>query len=379
MRGSVKRDAGSWYYVVDLGVDPLTGKRRQLRKRGFRLKEEAQKKLTEVLAELHETGRYVRPTTDTVGEYLTSWLDSQVERVRPATVYTYRKIIAGRIVPGIGHVELSALDAATIEAWYTSLRRSGGRGGRPLSAKTVACVAGVLHKALSDAVRLRLLRYNPATDARLPKRERPVAAAWTADEASAFLAAVSDERLYPMWRLVLATGLRRGELLGLRWQDVDFDAGRLEVVETRTVADGEVIGPPKTAAGARVLGLDAETVTVLRAWRKRLAEERLALGAGWTDSGRVFVDELGRPPHPETVTAWWSTAVKRAGVRRIRLHDARHTAATLALRAGVPAKVVTQRLGHSNVSTTLSIYQHVTAQDDQLAADTLGRLLGGER
>ena len=173
--------------------------------------------------------------------------------------------------------------------------------------------------------------------------------------------------------------VRRGELLGLRWRDVDLSAGRLEVVETRTVADVEVIGPPKTSAGARVLGLDAETVAVLTAWRKRITTERLAAGPAWTDSGRVFVDELGIPPHPETVTGWWATAVKRAGVPRIRLHDARHTAATLALRAGVPVKVVTQRLGHSNVSTTLSIYHQVTAQDDQLAADTLGRLLGGGR
>jgi integrase len=129
-------------------------------------------------------------------------------------------------------------------------------------------------------------------------------------------------------------------------------------------------------SGSRTISLDASTLMVLKAWKARLATERLAAGEAWTDCGRVFVDELGVAPHPETVTGWWAAAVRRAGLRHIRLHDARHTAATLALRAGVPVKVVTQRLGHTNVTTTLSIYQHVTQQDDQAAADVLGKLLG---
>jgi integrase len=241
MRGSIKKRGATWSYVVDLGTDHTTGKRRQLYKRGFATRKAADEALTAALAEINR-GEFVRPTTGTLAENLTQWLDSQADRVRPATIHTYRKLVDGRIVPGLGHVALSALDAASIEAWYGSLRGSGGKDGRPLSAKTVACTAGVLHKALSDAVRLRLLRYNPATDARLPKRERPVATAWSAGEATSFLAGTRDERLFPMWRLVLATGLRRGELLGLRWQDLDLAAGRLDVVETRTVAKCFTVG-----------------------------------------------------------------------------------------------------------------------------------------
>lgn len=123
--------------------------------------------------------------------------------------------------------------------------------------------------------------------------------------------------------------------------------------------------------------LDDGTVAALLAWRKRQAAERLAAGPLWVDHGLVFVDELGEPPHPETVTRWWNEAVAAAGARPIRLHDARHTAATMALRAGMPIKVVTQRLGHADVAVTMRVYQHVTAQDDRAAADALGRALGG--
>ena len=137
-------------------------------------------------------------------------------------------------------------------------------------------------------------------------------------------------------------------------------------------------GEPKARAGIRLVSLDRETVVALSAWRRGQAEERLAAGAGWSDSGLVFVDEFGVPPHPETITRWWREAVARAGLPAIRLDDARHTAATVMLRAGVPVKVVSQRLGHADVAVTMRVYQHVMAQDDRAAADALGRGLAGE-
>ncbi len=243
--------------------------------------------------------------------------------------------------------------------------KHGGRGGKGLHPKTVANTHGVVSVALGDAVRLRKLKHNPASDARLPRREPSRTTAWNAQEAAAFLAAVATERLYPLWRLVLATGLRRGELCGLRWNDVDLEARQLEVVQARVVAEDVVTGAPKSKAGSRVVTLDAVTVDALVAWRKRQVAERLAAGPAWVDHGQVFVDELGVPPHPETLTRWWRETVKRADARPIRLHDARHTAATLQLRNGVPVKVVTRRLGHADVAVTLRVYQHVTAQDDQ--------------
>lgn len=377
MGGSVRRDQGrgTWFLVVDLPADPATGKRRQLRRRGFRTRRDAEAALAEVVADVNR-GLFVRPAKGTLGEYLEGWLEARQVDLRPSTLYGYQKVVRQRIVPALGTARLAELTTADLERWYASLA-GGADGSVGLSPKTVANTAGVLSAALSDAVRLKLLRHNPASEARLPRRDRREMEAWTDAEAAAFLAAVRDHRLGPIWRLLLATGLRRGELCGLRWRDVDLAAATLEVVETRVVAHDVVTGAPKTRAGARIVALDQGTVAALTMWRKRQTAERLAAGPAWRDLGLVLVDELGVPPHPETVTRWWREAIAAAGARPIRLHDARHTAATMLLRAGQPIKVVTQRLGHADVAVTMRVYQHVTAQDDRAAANALGQMLGG--
>ena len=218
---SVKRDAkrGTWTFVVDVAT--ADGKRQQMLRRGFRTKKAAEAAEAAVIAD-QARGTFVRPTRVTLSDYLTGWLEARAIDLRPSTLYGYRKVVEARIIPGIGQVKLSELDAATLEAWYGRLLVAGGNDGGGLSAKTVANTAGVLSVALADAVRLKLLRHNPASEARLPRRERREMAAWTEQEASDFLAAVAEERLYPLWRLVLASGLRRGELCGLRWRDVDL-------------------------------------------------------------------------------------------------------------------------------------------------------------
>lgn len=159
----------------------------------------------------------------------------------------------------------------------------------------MANTAGVLSIALADAVRLRIIPFSPATDARLPRRAHREMTAWTEGEAAGFLASVVDDRMFPLWRLALATGLRRGELCRLRWKDVDLAVGVVVVASTRVVADAVVTGEPKTKAGARIVALDRDTVAALASWKRRQAQERLAAGASWADSGLVFVDEHGVP------------------------------------------------------------------------------------
>lgn len=373
---TIKKDdkRGTWYFVLDL--PPVAGKRQQMFRRGFKTKKEAKAAQAIVEADV-ERRCFVRPVRGTVEEYLTeTWLPARRVNLRPSTVHGYEKVIRIRIVPHIGQAQLSSLDAATLERLYATLLTSGGLEGRALSPKTVANTAGVLSIALRDAVRLRLLPHNVANDARLPSRAHQEMTAWTEAEASAFLDAVAGERLFPIWRLMLATGMRRGELCGLRWSDVDLASRTITIASTRVVAARVETGAPKTRAGARTVSLDSLTAAALAAWRRQQTEERLFMGAGWRDHGLVLVDPAGEPPHPETVSRWWREAVARASARPIRLHDARHTAATIMLRSGVPLKVVSQRIGHADVAVTMRVYQHVTTQDDQQAAEVLSRALG---
>ncbi len=184
--------------------------------------------------------------------------------------------------------------------------------------------------------------------------------AWSNEEAQAFLEATRHDRLFFGWFLLLARGLRRGELCGLRWQDVDFAAKVLRVTETRIVVGGEVLSSvPKTASGRRTLPLDDDLVAVLKAHRARQAVERLAAGPAYEDGGWLLANELGRPYNPQAISASFVRRTTVAGIRRIRLHDTRHTAASLMLADGVPTKVVSEMLGHAGPTITLALYAHV--------------------
>jgi len=292
--GSIKYGNGSWFFVVD--VPSVGGGRKQLRRRGFATKKEAAAELAVVMADVHR-GSFVRPMKGTLGPYLLEqWLPARQARLRPSTYHGYEKVIRTRIVPWMGDAKLAELNAAELEAFYGRLLVEGGHAGRALSPKTVANVAGIISIALGDAVRLKLRAHNPANDARLPRRPRREMTAWSESEASAFLDSVADDRLQPLWRLLLTTGMRRGELAGLRWRDVDLVAGAVTVARTRVVADVVVDGEPKTRAGERLLAIDPVTVSALQAWRRRQAEERLRLGAGWPTHDLVFVDEIWVAP-----------------------------------------------------------------------------------
>jgi integrase len=239
-------------------------------------------------------------------------------------------------------------------------------------------VHGVLHAALRDAVRWGYLSRNVAAGADLPKPMTPEMHVWNPEQLGVFLEHVRGDPLYAAWMLFATTGMRRGEVAGLRWSDVDLDAGRVSPRRPRVLVDYEVhVSEPKTAKGRRSLALDPATVAALREHRTRQLEQRLAVGPRWQDSGLVFTWPDGRPIHPERFTRWFEQHARAAGLPRIRLHDVRHSYATAALSAGVPAKVVSERLGHANIAITMDTYSHVLPGLDAQAADTVARLILG--
>jgi integrase len=201
---------------------------------------------------------------------------------------------------------------------------------------------------------------------------------WSAEEVRRFLERTGDDDHHPLWRLMLQTGMRRGEALGLRWRDLDLDRARLSVRQQLVRAGAAVaFGPPKTAAGRRQIALDKGTVAVLKAHKAAQREERLRWGPAYKDGDLVFCRPDGHPHDVDVISQRWDASVARAGVARIRLHDARHTHATLLLQAGVPVKVVSERLGHSKTSLTQDVYQHVIPGMQEDAAARIGAVIDG--
>jgi len=377
MRGSLLKRGETWSYVLYLGRGP-DGKKQQKWVGGFRTRREAEAALTEALERVR-TGTWADPGRQTVGEYLEDWLTAVRPSLRSSTATSYEHTLRKWVIPRIGHLRLGALSSAKLSALYGELLRSGrhdGKGG--LSARSVAYTHRIVTHALKDAVAWGLLARNPAAHVDPPRVARPEMQVWTQKEVQRFLVSVADDRLYALWTVLLATGLRRGEALGLRWDDVDLDRRRLSIQRAVTVVDYEiVVSEPKTARGRRSVSIDPTTAAVLVAHRKRQLEERLAWGPAWQDSGYVFTTEDGRVLHPQRVTQVFKRLASEAGLPPIRLHGLRHTAATLALTAGIHPKVVSERLGHATVGITLDTYSHVGEGLQEEAATRVAGMIFG--
>jgi integrase len=251
----------------------------------------------------------------------------------------------------LGELKLQGLTPVQLNLFYAHLLENGRRrGGGGLSPKTVRNIHVILHRALKDAVRWGYLPRNIADAVDPPVGRSAERHVWTPDQLGAFLEHVRTDRLYALWLLVATTGMRRGELAGLRWVDINFANARVSPQRPRVVVDYAVqVSEPKTAKGRRALALDPATLTVLRELQARQAEEKAVIGAGYRDSGLVFTWPDGAPIHPDLITRWFEQHSRAAGLPKIRLHDVRHSYASAALAAGVPAKVVSERLGHATV------------------------------
>jgi integrase len=377
MRGSVIKRGSTYSIVLDLGRGP-DGRRQRRWHSGYRTRKDAERARVELLAQV-DHGIYVEPSRLTVAVFLRDqWLLALTGQVRPTTLHSYRSNLERYVLPRIGQLPLQRLTPAHLNTLYGALLAAGGRDGQPLSARTVQAIHMTVRKALGDAARWGLVVRNVAALASPPKPRRAEMRTWTAAELRAFLEHVQDERLAALWMLAASTGMRRGEMLGLRWVDVDLDRGRVAVRQTLVIAGRQVvISEPKTSRSRRSIALDPRSVAALRSWRAAQAAERLAWGAGWTDSGLVFTREDGMPIHPEWLSDAFEWRIKAAGLPRIRLHDLRHTHASLGLAAGVPIKVMSERLGHTSSSFTADAYQHVTPGLEEEAAATVARLVFG--
>jgi integrase len=392
MRGSIKRRyAGSWSLILDLGyaTDPGTGRRKRRQKwitfRGT--KRAAQARLTELLRSANR-GEFVEKTDRTVGEWLTDWLEKAIKPParRLGTYKTYKHVIDAKLIPAVGAIPLQALRAADLKRYYTD---------QALSSSTLAQHHAIVSGALKAAMLEGFVGRNVATlvvgkPAIRRDHDRLRQNCWEASEAQAFLTAAKAAGPQPaaLYALALDSGARKGELCGLQWVDLDLDKRSVSLVR-QLIQSGRqpVFGPIKNDM-PRTVDLAAETVELLKAHRRSQAELKMRNRNAYHDLGLVFAkewgdlhgrqDSLGLPLQSNNLgQREFARVLKAANVRRITFHGLRHTSATLLLKAGVPAHVVQQRLGHKRVEITLGTYAHVLPSMQQDAAKKLGALLHG--
>ena len=284
-------------------------------------------------------------------------------------------------MPALGRVKLAKLSALQIESFLAEKAESGrldGKGG--LGPASVRRLQVTLNKSLDAAVRKGLLTTNPATLAdkpRLPARD-VTEDVWTPDHMAEFLEATKAERHAALWRVACMTGLRRSELAGLQWGDLDLDSGALSVKRARTQVDGvPIVKSPKTATSRRIVDLDAESVAELKRWKVVQVAERLRAGTAWESGDWCFTNEIGRPWRPDTLTCTFKRRSKAVGLPPTNISGLRHAHSTALLRAGAHPKVVQERLGHSSIKVTMDIYSSVLPGMQREAVDRLAAMMGG--
>ncbi|MEV0134879.1 tyrosine-type recombinase/integrase [Dactylosporangium sp. NPDC050688] len=388
-----ERGRGSWYFHCSAAN--LLGRRERVRRGGYPSRIAARQARDAWLA-----GTAADRTAQgwTVERWLRHWLDSRTN-LRATTRFHYTRDVDHVLIPHLGGYRLADLDAGLLRTVFARIAAITNSKGRPQSASAMQHLRTTLRAALNLAVKEGVLDCNPArhieisgyqqphakvwTEARVASWEQtgahPAVAVWTADHLAEFLGAVTDDSLFAFWWLAGLRGLRRGELCGLRWTDIDLDRATLTVERNRTTAGYQIVeNDPKTPAGRRAVALDKHTVRVLRAHRRRQEDQHrdtLADGQQWIDSGYVFIRRDGLPINPNYATTRFRKLVQRAGLPPVRLHDLRHGAASLAHEAGADLKTLQDLLGHSSIVTTADTYTSVLPQIQRRCADDTAQLV----
>jgi integrase len=368
-----ERSPGSFELRYSLGTDPASGKRRITTATVRGMRKDAEKELRRLLHAV-DIGEHVDPTRMTVREWLTTWLTAVREEVSPKSHERYSEIVRNYLVPAIGALPITRLAPVHIQEAYTGWASGGRRDGKPggLSPQSRRHIHRILRSALARAVEQQVIARNPA-DAfrkRMPKVERREMMTLSAEQSQSLLAAIRRTRVYWPVLIALATGARRGEILALRWRNVDLDRGSLRVVESlEQTKAGLRFKSPKTEK-ARAITLPAFATDELRRLRTAQAEELLALGVRQNGDTLLCARADGEPMQPRSLTHEFTVMAARLKLNpRVRFHDLRHSHATQLLLAGVHPKIAQERLGHSTITTTLDLYSHVseTMQEDAAA------------
>lgn len=378
-----ERSPGAFEIRYSLGTDPATGGRRTATQTVRGSRKEADRELRRLLRSV-DTGEHVDPNRITVREWLGTWLDAIRQEVAPKSFERYEEIVRNYLVPALGNMQLVKLAPVHIQSAYTGWASGGRRDGRTggLSPQTRRHFHRILSTALTRAVEQQLIARNPCEvfKKRLPKVERREMAILSTEQAQRLLGAIHHTRVYWPTLIALTTGMRRGEILALRWRNVDLDRGSVRVVESLEQTRNALRAKAPKSEKARAITLPAFAIEELRRLKREQAEELLKLGVRRDDATLLCARADGEPMQPRSLTHEFTRLVGRVkDIPRVRFHDLRHSHATHLLLAGVHPKVAQERLGHSTISITLDLYSHVTATMQEGAAAKIDAAFRGAK
>lgn len=365
-----------WEGRYTTGFDPGTGKQVQRTVSGKTKKEVAQK-LRQITAEI-DAGTYQEPSNITVQEWLAQWQEKYMLDVKPSTAYLYSREINLHIIPGIGAVKLKALTADMVQSMYNKLFQPEDVTIKPCSAKSIHNTHGVLHKALNQAVLCGYIRTNPTDGCVLPRVEKKEIKPLDEVQIAQFIQEIQGHPHEYLYRITLFTGLREGEVLGLTWDCVDFNAGTLTVkqqLRKEQKKGGQYYFSSTKNGKIRVLALAPSVLELFKAQRQVQNAKKAQAGAAWEDNNLVFSNALGNFLSYRTVYDCFKRIVARLGLPSVRFHDLRHSYAAAALRAGDDIKTVQENLGHQTAAFTLEVYGHMTNQMKQASANRMEQFI----
>jgi integrase len=372
MKGTIRPYGDRYRVWWDIGSDPVTGQRRQ-RTKILPSEEAARDWLEQKQGELESGMSYDERRGDMkVAAFVETYLAARND-VEQSTLVSYRAHLHNHAVRLIGRRRLRDITPDLLSVMYGRMLDEGK------SPALIKAVHRVLHGMFAHAVMWKYLSENPAVSAITPKQEKREFATWTPDQLTAFLRVAREHRWGVGYLLSAATGMRRAEVCGLRWENVDLDACTADVRTTRLEIQGKVVDKPspKSKQGRRTIPLDTGVVQALRAEKVRQTEQRLAQGEAYKHSGYVVVNPNGEAIRPNAYSQAFKRLARQAQVPEVRLHDVRHTWGTLAVAAGIDPKTVSQLLGHATVAFTLDIYSHGNDDARRSAAEVMGRLISG--
>ena len=369
-----QRGKASWELKFDVGSDPATGKRRTHYATVKGTKRDAQRELRRLMGDV-DNNTFVEPSKVTLAQFVHRWdVVWAVSSVSPRTHERYLQLLRGHVVSRIGNMPMQKVEPLDLVTLYATLAAEGGKDPRgnpmPLSARSVGHVHRVLHRLFGHAVEWKIRRDNPVAAVSPPRVEAEEVVILDDDKAAHVLKAVQGRAIYPIAALALATGMRRGEIAGLRWCDIDLDRSELKVAQSVEVTRaGLRIKMPKTKHGRRTISLPAWMVATLRTVRRERQEQALVLGIGRVaPEAFVFGNVEGDPCNPDVITRGWIRALDALDIPRVTFHSLRHTHASQLIAAGMDVLTVSRRLGHGSPAITLNVYSHAFERKDTTAA-----------